>query len=243
MKKVVLLALLIMSLSFLTQFSYADNISGKTPGTITVYSNKSKDVEPDVAQMIFSVRTNAKTVEAATSENKVITNKIISALKQKMDLTKGDQIKTSDFSVYPQYTYPKEGKPILVGYNVQNSVNVKTKKVSSIASLIDLAIKNGANQLNNLSFSLSDEKTSCDDLYASAIKDVQSQASIISKALNSSVSSVKTITANCNTESANRVYGAVMMKGVSESSDNISTPIESGKIKVNVSITAEFYVQ
>ncbi len=242
MRHLTLLGLLMMSFSFLTQFCYADVPVNKNSGTITVYSTKSKELEPDTAQMTFSVKTTAKTVEAASAENKLLAGKIISSVKSKLDLAKGDTIKTSDFSVYPQYSYPKDGKPVLVGYEVQNSINVKTKKVSSVGNLIDAAIKSGANQLNNLSFSLSDEKTSCDDLYAGVVKDAQSQAYVISKALNTSIAGIKGINANCSIENPNRMYGAVMMKGAAESS-SVSTPVEAGKIKVNATITAEFYVQ
>lgn len=108
--------------------------------------------------------------------------------------------------------------------------------------MIDLVIAHGANRLDSLSFGFDDEKNICNEMYPMVVKDAYSQASIIAKALNGTVSGLKSISASCNVEYSNTMpYGAVYAKSLSDNAE--STPIEPGKIKIFSSVNADFNVQ
>lgn len=239
-------SLLLMSLlcAFMAMPTSAIVQCGSSNGYISVSSTSQKEVEPNIAQMTFTVETTDKTVEGASIENKVIVAQVMSALKNNIDTNAGEDIKTSNFSVRPNYTYSKDNKRSLDNYTVTNSIKVKTKKISSIGKLIDIAINKGANRLDTLNFSLDNEKNICNDLYPQVVKDAQTQASIIARALNLNVVGLKSLNANCSAEySGNMPYGAMFAKSANESVGSIDTPIESGKIKVNATVNADFNVQ
>lgn len=244
MKKRLVLLMLVLLCTFNVMSSKASVQYTGSNGYISVSSSSQKEVEPNIAQMTFTVETTDKTVESASIQNKVIVAQVMSALKSNIDPNAGEEIKTSNFSIRPNYTYSKDNKRNIDSYTVVNSVRIKTKKISNIGKLIDIAISKGANKLDTLNFSLDNEKNICNDLYPQVVKDAQSQASIIARALNLNVVGLKSLNASCNVEYANNMsYGALFAKSVNDSGGSIDTPIEAGKIKVNATVNADFNVQ
>lgn len=244
MKKPLAVLILILTCTFFIPASFAEVTCSRNNGYISVSANGQKEVDPNVAQITFTIETTNKTVPLASDENKIIVNQVVSALKSCLDFKSGDEIKTSNFSVNPIYTYTKDNKRNLEGYTVVNSINIKTKKISSVGNLIDIAVKKGANRLDSLSFSLENERNVCDDLYPQVVKDAQNQASIIAKALNLNIIGLKSLNAACGVEYSGRMpYNAMFAKSMGESSSSFNTPIEPGKIKVNATVNADFNVQ
>lgn len=244
MKKPLAVLILILMCVFFVSTSFSEVICSKNSGYISVSATGQKEIDPNVAQMTFTIETTNKTVPLASDENKIIVNQVVNALKSCLDFKSGDEIKTSNFSVNPIYTYTKDNKRNLEGYTVVNSINIKTKKVSSIGGLIDVAVKKGANRLDSLSFNLENEKNICDDLYPQVVKDAQNQASIIARALNLNLTGLKSLNAACGVEYSGRMpYNAMFAKSEGGSVSSFNTPVEPGKIKVNATVNADFSVQ
>lgn len=243
MKKHLVILMLILTCYFFAVTSDASVQYSKSNGYISVTSNAQKEVDPTLAQITFTVESTNISAATASNENKMIINQVITALKSNLNLNNGDEIKTSDFSVRPNYSYSNENKKSLDNYTVTNSINVKTRKISNVGNLIDIAIKNGANRLDTLSFDLDNEKNICNDLFPQVVKDAQSQASIIARALNLSVVGLKSLNASCNVYGNRMQYGAVYVKAALGDSSSYQTPIEAGKIKVNATVNADFNVQ
>lgn len=241
MKKLLVASLILTASAFAFQPALSA-VQSVTNGVISVSSSATKEVEPDIAEISFSVETTNKNVELATKDNKYIVDKVINALKTKIQT--GDELKTSSYSVRPDYSYSsKDSKRTLIGYTVTNSVKVTTKKVSNVGTLIDTAVSNGANRVDNLSFKLENEKTYCNDLYPQIVKDAQSQASIIARALNMNVVGLKALNASCSTQYSSAPYRLMYAKTANAEADQVRTPVEAGKIKVFSSVNAEFNVK
>lgn len=218
----------------------------KTAGVVSVSTSSTKEIDPDYAEISLAIETTAKSVEQAAAENKINVNKIIEAIKSKIDEKSGDTIKTDTYSVRPDYTYAKDGKRTLVGYTVVNSLKVKISKVNEAGKLIDSAIGHGANRLENLTFGYAKNQNMCNDMYPQLVKDAQNQASIIARALNKNVSGVKNISTSCSTQYYNNVRVMLNAKNAmtaEDSSAGMTTPVEPGKIKVYASINADFTIE
>lgn len=242
MSKRVSLFLTILFCFFLGQISLASNSTCVNSGYISVNSSMTKDLEPNIAEITFAVETQNNVLDIAVNENKKLANQILNAVKAKLDTKNGDTIKTGSYNVRPNYTYTKDNKQKLSGYTVVNSVKIKTKNTSNLGPLIDLVISQGANRLDNLSFGIENQQSVCNEMYPLVVKDVYTQASIIAKSLNGTVSTLKSLSASCNIEYSNTMrYGAVYAKSLSDSAE--STPIEPGKIKVISSVNADFNIQ
>lgn len=128
--------------------------------TITVSATGEVFVKPDLAVASFSVVNEAKAVSEALSENTKKMNKVIDFIKSQG--VEDKDLKTAGFNIYPRYEWlketifplPTEGKRVLVGYEVQQSLEVKIRDLTKIGQIIEGATAAGANQVGDLQFTL-----------------------------------------------------------------------------------------
>lgn len=111
---------------------------------------------PDEAVLTVGVQTRAATAEQAMKENGPKMQAVMEALK-KQGIAASD-MQTQGYSVQEEYDYSREGQTKPNGYLVTNQLKVTVKKVDQVGSVIDAAIKAGANQLYGVMFRLSKEK-------------------------------------------------------------------------------------
>ncbi|MBQ4123658.1 SIMPL domain-containing protein [bacterium] len=218
----------------------------KDAGYVSLNASKYIEVEPNTARVTFAIENTAETAQKASSDNNTTSNQIINALK-KITNTKTDVITTTNFSVSPIYATNKDGKRIIKNYSATNSVTVKTSSIENVSSLIDLAIKNGANRIDGLYFSYENENTACNEMYPQLMDSLTKQAAILAKAAGTSLDGIKSIGASCSVES-NVSNGRFYISKAAGNLDSVaieeaSTPVESGKVKVRIYINANFYVK
>ncbi len=212
----------------------------KNMRTITVSAEKDIYVKPDLAEVNFSVKTEAKTVKQAMLANTNKMNNIITAFKQE-GIDKKD-LKTTNFSIYPRYEWQKQaipepsGKRILTGYEVSQTIKVKIRNLDKVGKIIKVATKAGANQVGSLQFSIDKKDKFIQEARAGAIGKAKARAKELAKLLG--VKLVKIINYSENNYRP-RTFGLSMAK--SENSSQALPKIEPGqnKIEVNVSLTYE----
>lgn len=110
---------------------------------------------PDQAEVTVGITVNQNTVAAAQNQANQVINNITESVRQ-LGVESKD-IKTVNFNVNPRYDYESD-TPTITGYSVDTSVRVKVKELDTINQVIDTATANGANQVNGISFTISDEK-------------------------------------------------------------------------------------
>lgn len=113
--------------------------------------------QPDIANVTMGVQIDkVPKAENALEQMNEKTNKIIAALEN-LGISK-DKIMTQNYSVYPQYEY-KDGATNLVGYNANQQLVVKVENAASDKETLSKVIANataaGANQINGISFDVS----------------------------------------------------------------------------------------
>jgi len=209
-------------------------------GFISVNESSSKEIAPNLAEISIAIESSDSSVKKASEMNKIAANKVYSVLKSM--LGNNDYLKTTNYTVIPQYIYTKDNKKILDKYLVSNTVVVKTKNLDLVSQLIDAAISHGASKIDNLDFSAVDYDSTCNELLADLSKRTYKKANTIAQAINSQVLGIKSINATCNQENTYRPLGRMlMMKAAMNSTE--ATPIESGKIKVYANMDAAFFVK
>ena len=113
----------------------------------------------DLVSFTVSVQTQADTADEALSDNNAKMHELVARLKES-GLEKGEY-HTGQFSINPVYTpYPRNPPPdwkaSIIGYDVTNSLTIKTAKLELTPTLIDAAGKSGATQVTNINFSIKD---------------------------------------------------------------------------------------
>lgn len=239
MRRILISLTLLVLLNCIGISATADTVE-KDKGYISVSESATKEISPNQAEIFIGIETSDVSLQKASEDNKKIANKVYASLKALIGIE--DSIKTSNYNARPQYIYTKDNKRILDKYVVSNTVIIKTKKIDLVSKLIDTAIAQGATNVSGLQFSASDYEDNYNDLLAELTKKAHEKANTVAKSINSQVLSIKSINVNCNSENNYRpMYGMCDSARVSESS--ISTPIESGKLKIYANVDASFYVK
>ena len=238
MKKLVIVSLCLLLAGGV--YSFAKENDGPY---VNASSTVVKEINPTFAEINISVETSAKLAEDAASKNAEISTEVVNKLKEILDTKKGDSIETVNYNLSPKYTY-KDNKSVLTGYEVHNTVKIKTRDIKSVSAVIDESMKAGANGVSGLSFGFDEEGLICNELYAKATKNAYSQAQAVAKAIGSEVTGARNINTSCYVEGGQsrglRMYKANAM-AVSE--DSVSTPIEAKNLKVRATIDGTFNIK
>lgn len=147
---------------------------------ITVNGTGEVYAKPDLAMMDFSVITEKKTVEDAVSENTQKMNSIIDSMKS-LGVEEKD-LKTTNFSINPQYEYRDEfiayyGKNrVLTGYRVSQNLEIKIRDLAKIGEIIEKATSAGANEAGDLYFTVEDRDQLEKQAKALAIEEAKKEA-------------------------------------------------------------------
>ena len=95
-------------------------------GFVSVTTTANTELQPDIVEINIAVQTeDSKSLQKATEENKLISDKVYSALSSMINKENGDYIKTADFNASPIYVY-KNNKRSLEKYSVSNNIIIHT---------------------------------------------------------------------------------------------------------------------
>lgn len=145
---------------------------------------------PDVATFSFSVSADAKVVSDAQKAVTEKMDKILAELKN-LGIEEKD-IKTSDYSIWPKYTYEAgvclatycpPGRQRQDGYTVSHNISVKVRKTEDVGNALALVGDNGATNLSGISFTVDDEDKILDEARSKAIADAKEKAEMLAKEL------------------------------------------------------------
>lgn len=216
-------------------------------GYISVNTSANAELAPDVAEISIAVKTyDNKSMQKATLQNKEISEQVIATLKSMIDTSKGDYIKTADFSATPIYSY-SGNKRNFDKYQVSNSVVVHTKSIDKIGTMIDKSIALGATDVNSLNFSVSNYEVQCNDLLTLAAKKASARANAVAKTVPTTLSGIRSMDVSCSTSNSSRPQYKMLMANRAMMMDSeaagSSTTIESGVIKVFANVSATYFVK
>ncbi len=216
-------------------------------GYISVNTSANAELAPDVAEISIAVKTyDNKSMQKATLQNKEISEQVISTLKSMIDTSKGDYIKTADFSATPIYSY-SGNKRNFDKYQVLNSVVVHTKSIDKIGTMIDKAIALGATDINSLNFSVSNYEAQCNDLLTLAAKKASARANAVAKTVPTTLAGIRSMDVSCSASNSSRPQYKMLMANRAMTMDaeaaGSSTSIESGVIKVFANVSATYFVK
>jgi uncharacterized protein len=151
------------------------------PATVRVHGESTLSVEPDQVEFDIGVVTQGPTPKAAADQNATQSKSLIQQLSAAFP---NASVSGINFSVNPNYEYPKEGAPKIAGYTASNTVRLLLNDISSLQTVIDIAIKSGANSINRLTFTLRNETAVRAQALAGAANQAQNGAKALAASLN-----------------------------------------------------------
>jgi uncharacterized protein YggE len=201
--------------------------------TLNVNGVGSVDLTPDIAYIYIGVHDEAATASEAVNANKTHTTAVIDAIKKAGVAAK--DIRTTNFSIYPNQQSDPNGKITGTTYMVDNSVYVTVRNLDGLGSLLDDAISAGANNINSIQFDVADKTAAVKEARAKAVADAKAQAQEMSAAAGITLGDIQ----NLSFYDSSPVPMLSGKGGGSAMSADASVPIQPGQltISVNVSIT------
>lgn len=150
------------------------------PESVSVSGTGRATVTPDRFTFSVGVQTVANTVDDAVSQNNRKVAAVIAALKQ-AGAADAD-IQTSNFQIWPQQDYQEGRLPRILGYQVSNTISVRSTKVDTAGKLLGVAISAGVNHSSGINFEVADPARGRDQGLRSAFDDARAKATLLAAA-------------------------------------------------------------
>src|SRR4029077_11771300 len=148
---------------------------GMANNTLFVSGSASNQTKPDKVTVSLGVETTDSTAQAALTSNSNLMNKVLEALKA--EGVQENETSTSTFSITPNYNYSSNNNQgRLIGFTVSNTIQIESSSIENVSKWIDAAVLAGANNVNNIYFSLSNQKS--EEMKNSLLKDAIGSARI-----------------------------------------------------------------
>lgn len=249
-------SLLLLAMFFATMKEYkyiGRDIPSQT--TISVSGDAEEFATPDIAEISFAITNNAKTpAEARTKVDEKMA--VLEKFLEENGVEKKD-IKTTGYNLYPKYEWQRvayvpctvypcppypEGKQVLTGYEVSQSVDVKIRKIDNAGTILGGLADKGATNVSGLTFKVDDEDVVKAKAREEAIKEAKAKAEVLAGSLG--VKLVRIISFN---EGGNYPsyygYGGMEMKAMSADSSAPSPTIPVGENKYVSNVTIVYEIQ
>ncbi|MCI0542477.1 SIMPL domain-containing protein [bacterium] len=226
------------------------------PPTISVTGDGEAFAVPDIAEFSFSVVKEAKTVPEAQKQSSELSHAIIEFL-QSSGVDEKD-IKTVNYSVNPKYEWQQmskqvvcvrapcppivEGKQVLTGYEVNQTVSVKVRKVDTAGTLLSGVGEKGATNVSGVEFTIDNPDAIQREARNIAIEKAKEKAAELAKDLD--VRLVRIVAFNESGAPGPIFFGKAMMaEGMGGDSMALAPNITPGENKVTSNVTLTYEIR
>ncbi|MCG9599116.1 oxidative stress defense protein [Vibrio sp. Isolate25] len=144
--------------------------------------------KPDMAKFTVRVVETTMTAEQAKQTVDKVVSDFLSELKD--EGMSADNITSSNLYISPQYHYPKDGKPELVGYRASRTVNVTVDELANLNQYLDIALNSGINQVENIQLKVKEQAKYQEQARQAAIKDANSKAESLASGFGKDINGV-----------------------------------------------------
>ena len=190
---------------------------------------------PDVAVISAGVVSRSPTATAALQNSASKMSQVLGALKQAGVADR--DIQTSNVSLNPEYRYPENQSPELVGYTASNSVTVRFRDIRNSGKILDALVREGANQINGPTLVVDKPEAALDEARAKAIATGRARAELYARSLGMRVARIVSVSES----GGYSVPPPVPMMARMEAAP--ATKIEPGEQKLQVNLAMVFELQ
>lgn len=212
--------------------------------SISVNSNEKVTVVPDIAQVEYSVRTEAGDAAACQQKNTEAVSQVIELLKT-LNVDEAS-IQTSDYYMNPVYNY-SGNTPRVTGYEAVTTLTVSDLPIDGLDEILSQSVSNGINTIRSITYQASKYDESYQQALTTAVESAHRKAEALADAAGCQVGSVINIreTSGYSQERysdyalTNR-YAAAKQEMSMAMEDNAG--IMPGEIQVEASIVVEYQI-
>jgi uncharacterized protein YggE len=207
------------------------------PRTLSVTGSAQASLTPDVAYINIGVHSENADAKEAVAINNTTAQAVTDALvAQGVD---AKDVRTINFSIYPQDEYGPDGQKTGTKYVVDNTVYVTLRDLTKIGDVLGSAVNAGANSINGIQFDVADKTPYLTDTRKAAVDNANQQAQELAKDAGVELGQVQTIS-YYNSYSA---PAPVDMKGIGGGAAVSSVPVSAGQLMVTVEVSVVYEIK
>lgn len=203
--------------------------------SVTVSGTGRASLTPDRFTFTVGVQSIAPTVDDAVAENNKRVQSVIAALKRAGAADK--DIQTSNFNIWPQQEYIEGRLPRILGYQVSNSVTVRSTKIGDAGRLLGVAIAAGVNTASGLNFEVSDPARGREQGLRAAFDDAKAKAALLAQAAGRTLGPAVIISEGVQQNNPPPMPMRAMAMEAKVAQD---VPVEAGSQELTFSVTVTF---
>src|SRR5688572_21423055 len=164
-----------------SQAASAGGAQARALTRVVVTGDAFAEAQPDTAVVTLAVVTQNASASEAQAENASRTDAVVRAVRAAAGA--GAEVRTSGYSLQPQYAYKEGAPPTITGYLARNAVTVTTGELARVGAVIDAGSRAGANSVDGLSFTLRRDEGARQKALADATREALAKARVIAQTL------------------------------------------------------------
>jgi uncharacterized protein YggE len=217
----------------------ANEENGESDRTLSVSGSGKVTLTPDIAYITVGVHTEGKNAAEAVAENNNTTQAVTGVL---LDAGVDDKdIKTTNFSIYPQQQYDDQGKPTgEIIYIVDNSVFVTVRDLDTVGELLNDVVDAGANSIRGIQFDVEDKTDALAEAQEMAVANAQAQAENLAQAAGVELGPIKSINAFGGVIPGPKFEG---LGGGAMIAEAAAVPISPGEMTVTTDVSIIYIIR
>ena len=213
-----------------------NSVTTSKSDTFNVNGEGKVSITPDIAVVSTGITADGTTVKAAQDQINAVIKKVFDAVKGLG--VKADDIQTTNYNINPKYDF-QSGSQRVTGYTASTTLTIKVREMDKVNQVIDEATGNGANQINGLSFDVSDRTKAEDEAREKAVADAKKKAEQAAKVAGFNLG--RLINYQENTGQPPIIYSRSVAQGASDIAPE--TQVEPGSTEITVSVTLSYEVR
>ncbi|PLT35967.1 SIMPL domain-containing protein [Bacillus sp. V5-8f] len=199
---------------------------------LTVSGEETVQAAPDQAVITIGATTENKDPARAQQDNAEIISRVINLIKA-LSIPES-QMKTVEYRIDPQYDHP-EGTQIFKGYKVTHLIQITTSDIGQVGEIVDTAVKNGANTVSSVRFTVSNQKAYYNRALSYALENARQKAVSMAKTLG--------VTLNDKPEQVQETSIGQPLPFQIDAYSKIAaayTPIQPGELNISAAVKVEY---
>lgn len=220
-----------------------DKASYYTGNIVSVKSQETVNIVPDIAQIIYAVRTEAKTASECQQQNAEAVSSVIVQLKE-LGIAE-TSIQTSDYYMHPIYNYSGNTTRV-TGYEATTSLTVSDLAIDSLDEILSKSVDGGVNTISSITYMASNYDESYQQALRQAVEAAYQKAQVLAAASGRNVGNALNITevsgyseARYNDIARSNMFD-MNMSIKAEAAMEDTAGIMPGEIQVEASIVVEY---
>ncbi|WP_421143430.1 SIMPL domain-containing protein [Aeromonas dhakensis] len=155
---------------------------------------------------------------------------------------KRSDVEAGNLVISPEYQYPQNKKPELVGYRAQRQLAVKLYQLDKLSELMDTALKAGLESVSQIEYGLKTPQAMKEQARLGAVEDARSKAESLAKAFGMKLGKVYSVEYRNNTPMP--IYSrALKAAAMSPAADMMENSYQQQQISITDNVEAVFLLE